>query len=135
MFFLLPFEEANRLGCTVLNEQTLSCDDSLFRSCLKEIFNILSGAYFNALSDMTGLTLLYDIPSLEIDMVCALLDYFFIQIAQNTEEAIIVKTQFIVKNINFDGMILFFPDIESMRKILRALKINSHSIKENDGTG
>ena len=66
----------------------------------------------NALSDMIGLTIMYNVPSLALDMVTALLDFIFIQIAQHSEEALFVKTDLGVKDINFGGLfLLHFDDI------------------------
>jgi chemotaxis protein CheC len=83
--------------------------------------NIVTGAYMNALSDMTGLTIMYSVPSLAIDMIGALLDFFFIQIAQYSDEAIFIKTELKVKNINFAGFFLLFFDLESLRKLFSTL--------------
>ena len=77
----------------------------------------------NVLSDMTGLTIMYGTPSLAIDMIAALLDFFFIHIAQYSDEAIFVKTQLKVKNMDFQGLFLFFPDLQSLRKLMDVLGV------------
>jgi len=102
----------------------IDTNDLLFQSCLKEMVNILTGAYMNILADMTGLTIMYNVPSLAIDMVGALLDFFFIQIAQYSDEAIFIRNQFRAKNIDFEGLFLFFPNLESLRKIVSILGVS-----------
>jgi len=126
-FFLLPPNEAKILGGTLLGQEAddIDVDDMMFQSSLKEMINILAGAYLNALADMTSLTILYSIPSIALDMIAALLDYFFIQIAQSTDEAIFVKTKIKVQDIDFSGFFLFFPDFESLRKIFDILGVSS----------
>ena len=92
--FLLSPQEATILGAALLDKkpEEIAFDDALFQSALKEMVNILVGSYMNALSDMVGLTIMYSVPSLALDMVTALLDFIFIQIAQHSEEALFVKT-------------------------------------------
>lgn len=123
IFFLLPPQEATILGASLLGKDTkeISFDDPMFQSSLKEMVNILVGSYMNALSDMIGLTIMYSVPSLALDMVTALLDFIFIQIAQHSEEALFVKTDLKVANINFEGLFLFFPDYQSLKKIFEIL--------------
>lgn len=120
IFFLVSVEEARQLGARLLGKPSEEIDTSnpLFRSSLEEIFNILTGSYFCALSDITGLTTTYEAPSLAVDMVAAVLDFFFIQIAQKSEETIFIKTKLTVKNIKFNGLILFFPDTDSLQRVL-----------------
>ncbi len=124
-FFLLPPNQAKVLGASLLNKKPEEIDirDSLFQSSLKEITNILTAAYFNVLSEMTNLVFLYNPPSLAIDMVGALLDFFFIQVAQYAEEVIFIKTQLEIEGIDFQGLILFFPEMESLVKLLEKLGV------------
>jgi len=125
VFFLLPPNNAKILGSTLLGKpiEELDNNDLLFQSSLKEVVNILTGGYMNVLSDMTGLTIMYGTPSLAIDMIAALLDFFFIHIAQYSDEAIFVKTQLKVKNMDFQGLFLFFPDLQSLRKLMNILGV------------
>jgi len=95
----------------------------MFRSSLKEASNILCGAYVSALADMTGMTILTSIPSLAMDMVGAILDFIFIQIAQSSEEALFIKTDLMVKGLSLEGLFLLFPTSESLRKIFETLGV------------
>ena len=123
IFLLLPPREARVLGGALLGKSTdeVNFDDPLFQSSLKELANILTGSYMSALSDMTSLSFLYGVPSLALDMVAALLDFIFIQIAQHSEEALFIKTDLSIKDINFEGLFLFFPDQSSLKKIFHSL--------------
>jgi len=126
IFFLLSPSEARILGGTLIGEEPKDVDfeDALFQSSLKEAANILVGAYMNALSDITGLSILYGVPSLALDMVAALLDFIFIQIAQHSEKALFLKTNLKIKGIDFDGLFLLFPDTESLKKIFSTLGVS-----------
>ena len=59
-------------------------------------------------------------PTLAIDMVGgAILDFIFIQIAQYSEEALYIKTEMKVSEVNLEGLFLLFPSIESLSKVFR----------------
>ncbi len=125
LFFLLLPQEAKILGEALLGrvlEEELN-NDELFQSSLKEIVNILTGSYMNALSDLTGFTIMYSIPSLGIDMINALLDFFFIHMAQESEDIILIKTNLKVQDRDLKGMLLFFLPWDSLRKLAEKLKI------------
>lgn len=128
VFFLLSPEEAKIIGSALLGKTLGDADleDVLFHSSLEEMVNIIAGAYMNALSDMTGLTIMYTPPSLAMDMVWAILDFFFINVAQYSDEAILIKTVLKVKDIHFSGVFLFFPDLESVKKLFNALGIEDN---------
>ncbi len=124
IFLLFSPEDAKYLAGTLLGkppEQLLDVKDEMFQSSLKEVSNILSSSYITAFADMTRLNILSSVPSLAIDMVGAILDFIFIQIAQYTEEALFIKTNLKVKGSNLNGLFLFFPSAESLKKIFKAL--------------
>ena len=58
---------------------------------------------------MTKLNILISAPTLAIDMVGAILDFIFIQIAQYSEEALYIKTEMKVSEVNLEGLFLLFP--------------------------
>lgn len=123
MFFLFAPTEAKILGSNLLRKSIPEIDtnDPLFQSALKETVNILSGSYINALAELANIRITYTIPSLATDMVAAILDFIFIQIAENSEEALFIKTNLRIKNIDFEGLFLFFPDLESLKKLFAIL--------------
>ncbi|MCD6583467.1 MAG: chemotaxis protein CheC [Candidatus Omnitrophica bacterium] len=125
VFFLLAPQEAKILGSTLLGKppEEVDLNDGMFLSSLREMVNILVGAYMNVLSDMTGFTIMYTTPSLAMDMVGAIMDFFFIHIAQHSDEAIFIRTELKVRDMDFGGCLLFFPDLESLRKLFKALGV------------
>lgn len=125
LFFLLPPDEARILGADLLNQapDQIDTEDPLFQSSLKEVVNIMTGAYMNVLSDMTGLTVMYGIPSLAIDTLSSLLNYFFVHIAQYTNEAIFVRSEMKIKETYFGGTFIYFLDFNSMQKLADTLGV------------
>lgn len=126
IFLLFSPDDARILAGSLLGKPKESLDlrDELLQSSLKESANILSGSYVSALADMTNLNILISSPSLAIDMVGAILDFIFIQIAQYSEDALIIKTNLKVSDVNLEGLFLFFPSSESLTKIFTTLGLN-----------
>jgi chemotaxis protein CheY-P-specific phosphatase CheC len=58
-----------------------------------------------------------------MDMVGAILDFIFIQIAQTSEEALFIKTDLQVKGLSMEGLFLLFPTSDSLQKIFSVLGI------------
>jgi len=125
IFLLLSPEDAKFLASTLLGKpkEELDFKDDMFRSSLQEVCNILGGAYVSALADMTSFTILTSIPSLAMDMVGAILDFIFIQIAQTAEEALFIKTDLQVKGLSMEGLFLLFPTSDSLQKIFNVLGV------------
>lgn len=126
IFLLFSPDDARILAGSLLGKTKESLDlrDELLQSSLKESANILSGSYISALADMTNLNILISSPSLAIDMVGAILDFIFIQIAQYSEDALIIKTNLNVSDVSLEGLFLLFPSSESLTKIFATLGIN-----------
>ncbi|MDD5668891.1 MAG: chemotaxis protein CheC [Candidatus Omnitrophica bacterium] len=125
IFLLFSPDDAKFLGGTLLgkSKEEIDLKDELFQSSLKESANILCGSYVSSLAELTNMTILTGIPSLALDMVGAILDFIFIQIAQYSEQALYIKTDFKVKGLNLEGLFLFFPSTDSLQKIFEVLKL------------
>jgi chemotaxis protein CheC len=125
IFLLLSPEDAKFLASALLGkpQEELDFKDDMFRSSLQEACNILGGAYVSALADMTNFTILTSIPSMAMDMVGAILDFIFIQIAQVSEEALFIKTDLQVRGLSMEGLFLLFPTADSLQKIFNVLGV------------
>ena len=125
IFLLFSPEDAKFLASVLLgkSKEELDFNDDMFKSALKEACNILGGAYISALADITHITMLTSTPSLALDMVGAILDFIFIQIAQTSEEALFIKTDLQVKGLSMEGLFLLFPTSDSLQKIFDVLGV------------
>lgn len=92
------------------------------RSAFKEISNIVTGSYLNALSTMTNMCIYPSIPDLAIDMAGAILSVPAIEFGIMGDKILLIQSQ-ISDEIEMDGFFVMIPDIESYAKILRALGI------------
>ncbi|MCQ2549340.1 MAG: chemotaxis protein CheC [Lachnospiraceae bacterium] len=89
-------------------------------SALKEISNIITGAYLNALSGLTGLKILPSVPDLTIDMAGAILSVPAIEFGRLGDKLLLIQSQ-ISDEIDIDGFFIMVPDMESYEKILTSL--------------
>lgn len=92
------------------------------RSAFKEISNIVTGSYLNALSTMTNMCIYPSIPDLAIDMAGAILSVPAIEFGIMGDKILLIQSQ-ISDEIEMDGFFIMIPDMESYVKILRALGI------------
>lgn len=93
------------------------------RSAFKEISNIVTGSYLNALSTMTNMCIYPSIPDLAIDMAGAILSVPAIEFGIMGDKILLIQSQ-ISDEIEMDGFFVMIPDMESYAKILRALGIH-----------
>ena len=92
------------------------------RSAFKEISNIITGSYLNALSTLTNLCIYPSIPDLAIDMAGAILSVPAIEFGIWGVKIILIQSQ-ISDEIDIDGFFIMIPDMESYERILKALGI------------
>ena len=102
---------------------SINFDDIMVKSSLMECTNILSGSYITALVEMTNLNIISSVPHLAMDMVGAILDFIFIQIAQYSEKAFFIRTDLKIGDKKLEGLFFLFPEIDSLQKIFNILNI------------
>lgn len=126
IFLLFSPDDAKVITSLLLGktQEEIKFDDPMVQSSLMECSNILVGSYIMVLAEMTGLHIMFSTPSMAMDMLGAILDFIFIQIAQVSDQTFFIKTELKVKEKNLEGMLLFFPDVDSFKKIFAALKID-----------
>jgi len=91
-------------------------------SAMKEIGNIITGAYLNSLSTLTNLKIVPTPPALTVDMAGAILSVPAIQFGIFGDNILLIQSQF-YDEIELDGYFILIPDLESYSKILEALGI------------
>ncbi|MGL5259234.1 MAG: chemotaxis protein CheC [Lachnospiraceae bacterium] len=91
-------------------------------SALKEISNIITGAYLNALAALTNLKIYPTVPDLTIDMAGAILSVPAIEFGRLGDKILLIQSQ-ISDEIEIDGFFIMVPDMDSYGKILASLGI------------
>ena len=89
-------------------------------SALKDIGNIITGAYLNSLSTITNLKIYPSVPDLTIDMAGAILSVPAIEFGTLGDKILLIQTQF-TDDYELDGYFILVPDLESYAKIMSAL--------------
>lgn len=89
-------------------------------SAMKEVGNIITGAYLNSLSTLTNLKIYPTPPALTVDMAGAILSVPAIQFGVFGDKILMIQSQF-YDEIELDGYFILIPDLESYAKILTSL--------------
>ncbi|MBR5421295.1 MAG: chemotaxis protein CheC [Lachnospiraceae bacterium] len=89
-------------------------------SALKEIGNVITGAYLNSLSTLTNLTIYPSVPDVCIDMAGAILSVPAIEFGAISDKMLLIQTDF-TDDDDLSGYFILVPDEESDAKILHAL--------------
>ena len=91
-------------------------------SALKEIGNIVTGAYLNSLAAITNLTITESIPDLTIDMAGAIPSVPAIQFGMVGDKILFIQTGF-TGDEELNAFFLLVPDLPSYDKLLKALGV------------
>ena len=123
ILFVLTEDSAKTLIKMIYNQ--FDCDFSgLEESALKELGNILVGAYLNALHTFTKLNMFPSVPAIAVDMAGALLDLILSHLAETDDNILVLDTEFRKDEESIIGHFLLFPEAGALKKILEALKVS-----------
>ncbi len=95
--------------------------DEMGQSMLKEIGNIMSASYINAIAMFTNLVIDISPPALTEDMVGSILSVPAIHFANISDSIIFIENSFEVDGRSTDNNILLIPEVDSLDKIIKAL--------------
>jgi chemotaxis protein CheC len=90
-------------------------------SALKEIGNIIAGAYLSSLSTLINIRINASVPYMSIDMAGAILSVPAIEFGKVGDKALIIETQFSKDDSDVNGYFILIPTIESYSVILTSL--------------
>ncbi|MGY4689842.1 chemotaxis protein CheC [Salibacterium sp. K-3] len=131
MFFILQKEEAEELAYSLTGRDVDIIDDSfdeLAASALRELGNILAGAYLSALADFTSVSMQPSVPSLAVDMAGAIISAGLLEISRKGDHAIVIDTVMEEaekhQTDTVNGQFFLLPDPEAFDKIFQALGVD-----------
>jgi chemotaxis protein CheC len=122
ILFLITKETAMMVAKKLLGDY---CGDDLGemeRSAVKEVSNIITGAYLNALATLTNLVIYPSVPDLAVDMAGAILSVPATEFGIVGDKILLIRSQ-LTNEIEMDGFFIMIPDVNSYEKILRSLGI------------
>ena len=126
---LLLFPEPSALAlCDILLRRPAGTTTEfgvMEQSGIKEVGNILSSAYLNALSDFMGMMLVPSVPSLVVDLSAAVLTSTYLNFGSERDYVFCVESefQFEGESSNLKGHFLLLPDLASLRAIVDAIRV------------
>lgn len=122
MMFLLKMDSARYLvNRLMMRDSDYDAEfDEMDLSAIKEIGNIIAGAYLSALATMTNLVITPSIPYLAIDMAASILSVPAIEFGSYGDKALLIETEF-GDDVMIEGYFILMPEQASYDKILTAL--------------
>lgn len=125
---IFPKDTAERVAGILIGRDDVEFPQGfgdLEQSALKEVGNILGGAYLNALSDFLGLLLLMSVPGLAMDVTAAVLKATFLEFQEDRDYVFVVDTLFNMDEVEHElhGHFLLVPDEASIDVLLRAIRL------------
>lgn len=122
IMFLLKQDSAKHLVNKIM--RGMASEGSEFTemelSAVKEVSNIITGAYLNSLSSLTNLVIYPSPPELTLDMAGAILSVPAIEFGTIGDQILLIQSQF-YDEVQIDGYFILIPDLESYQKILSSL--------------
>jgi chemotaxis protein CheC len=92
-------------------------------SALKEIGNILSGAYISAISQLTELDIRLSPPQIAVDMVGAIISFPAAQYGAMGDKVLYIEENFLSAGNSIKSHLLIMPELESLEIILKRLGV------------
>lgn len=123
LMFILEKQLTHALMSLLLNKEISNWSqiDEMDMSMLKEIGNIIAGAYVGSLATMTDLDIRISPPEIAIDMVGAILNYPATIFGAIGDKVLFVKEDFDNGNRKVSCHLLIIPLPESLEMILQRL--------------
>lgn len=88
-------------------------------SALGELGNIMASGFLNSISDATGLSLQPTPPAVMMDMAGAILDVAMASILEESDQALVVETNFSTADRQISGALLVMPSPDLLRTLLQ----------------
>ncbi|MGD8400185.1 MAG: chemotaxis protein CheC [Bacillota bacterium] len=125
LIFLFHHLEAVQLVNRVLGLETSELDSygDLEQSVLREISNIMTGAYLNALATLTKLNMIPSVPAYACDMSGALLDAVLAESGMIDDYALLIETCFSMPTRVINGHFFLIPEPRALDAMLNALGV------------
>jgi chemotaxis protein CheC len=89
--------------------------DDLDRDAICEVGNICASAYLNAVAKFCGVTIMPSPPGVAVDMLHAILQYPAALAEADSDDLMVVRTQFVYEGSVCFGFMLYLPDRETVR--------------------
>ncbi len=123
---LIPEKTALRLlhtlipGCEITSPLDMG---EMEDSCMREVGNILAGAFLNALSVITQTPMLNSLPSMAFDLSGSLINYVVADMIAVSDKVLMIETSFIEEEEDLKIHIFLLPEPDSLQKLLKTIGV------------
>ena len=123
IIFLFDYSEALMMADRMLNRAsgTTRSFSDLESSALKEVGNIMTGAYLYAMTSLTGFDYLSSVPAFASDMAGAILNTALLDLGTMGDYALLITTEFRLTQRKINGHFFLVPDPGALELTLSAL--------------
>ncbi len=123
ILLVLSAPESLRLANLLTGQKVRKMEnlDEMGLSALKELGNIIIGSYMRVLADELKVRITHSVPGFAYAMLGAILDELLAQMSLQTEYAVIMESEFIVREEVRRGHLVFILEPETTKAIIRAL--------------
>jgi len=125
MMFITQKQFAHLVLNVLMNKDFSSFEElsELDLSAIKEVGNIMVGAYMRAISTMTNMSIGLSPPSIAIDMVGALLNVPAVEMEKYGDKALFIQDAFINEANQVTSYLLLIPEVGYLKKLFQILGI------------
>lgn len=126
MMFLLENTFAQIVVNTFMGKENIDVVrmDEADSSAVKEMGNIMAGAYLSALAAMAEFTIEMDPPSMTVDMMGALMNAPMTTLHEVGDKVLFIDEGFKIDNVNINSNIILVPEMESIDILTKKLGVN-----------
>jgi chemotaxis protein CheC len=126
LLFLLDKEFTHMMINVLLDKKIDSFEsiNEMDMSALKEIGNIMSGSYINAICSLTGLDIKLLPPDIAIDMVGAILNYPAEQFGAMGDKVLYIEEKFTREDESIKSHLLIMPELDSLNLMFERLGVD-----------
>lgn len=122
--FIFPVKSAEKIIDIMLNQPigTSKIIDEMSQSAFKEMSNIFTGAYLDAMADFLKIRILPSVPHITTDMLQSVMDFMLAKVSNHSEEILCINTKIHIKDIEIEGHFIILFDNASLNRTLNMLK-------------
>ena len=100
-------------------------------SAIKEVGNILTGAFLTTLADFLNIALIPSVPLMAYDMVVAILEALAIEFGEDADCIFCVQTEFMDPSLEIGGSFILVFDRKSLDIIIKKIEIKIKEMTAN----
>lgn len=119
ILYTIPEQDAKQIAAKLMCLDKIDSLDDLSKSAIAEVGNIMSGSFFNALADHTGLKVELSTPDFAMTSIAALLEPHASEFVCPTSD-MVTEVEFTGKDSGLRLHMLIIQDYDNARKLMNS---------------